>query len=214
MLAPIMANKSEYNLSEYDELFRIFGPSHVMMGPKELDSKSNDVCSRYGGDRMLLCHEIKNNDRYDDEEDTIDSSDWFTGWCDRPHKDNRIEHKHYAVRVPLDFGGWVGCFCSWKCARMDERSRQSKFIRMIIDQMEETMNTLGIYERRWKKTDYRTALNFTEDDMEKIGDGIDKWMDEMDLAEELGNFEEANVRDEPMEERIAEQDAKISEEVE
>lgn len=102
-----------------DELFKRFGPSNTSL---DEDLTDNHICTIYGGHRMFLCNEFE--DVYVDDEivdnDNVNydkiTSKWFTGSCDTCFKP--IRHSHYAVRVPIVSGGWIGCYCSWKCVKV------------------------------------------------------------------------------------------------
>lgn len=38
--------------------------------------------------------------------------DWFTGYCEVCLR--RIRRRVHALRAPMPYGGWKGCFCSWQ----------------------------------------------------------------------------------------------------
>ena len=69
---------------------------------------------KFKGCRMLTCTCI--NEDIEDESDVLPFQ-WFKGKCDRCK--NKILKVCYAFRLPLDAGGWVGCFCSSACALND-----------------------------------------------------------------------------------------------
>jgi len=62
---------------------------------------------------MLTCICINEDD---DEDSDVQRLQWFTGKCDLSKCKKKITKACYAFRLPLDKGGWVGCFCSSKCA--------------------------------------------------------------------------------------------------
>lgn len=109
---------SEYfeDLKDFDDsaLFNLFGPINVNL--------NSDECIEIGGCRMLSCsHFEEKKDAEDgfycyletDEEmfQDIEKFSWFTGICKTC--DNYIESEEYAVRKPLEDGGWEGCYCKW-----------------------------------------------------------------------------------------------------
>jgi hypothetical protein len=93
----LMARSAEHLL--------VYGPINSMVGESISDDKE---CLETGGCRMLLC---RCYDRLDEDDD---ESDWYTGACEKCSL--RIAKRWYAVRVPVEGGGWRGTFCSWECA--------------------------------------------------------------------------------------------------
>lgn len=133
------------------ERFRQWGPANPYIVPHKyaIDTMSS---------RMLTCI------RYVDEGEEIDylpndpekdywPFDWFTGSCDQCYK--RIPAYHHAVRMPVEDGGWLGCYCSWKCVIKnmpveDEIVKQvspypmrARLVRIFAKQLEE----YGLYDR-------------------------------------------------------------------
>jgi len=54
----------------------------------------------------------------------------------------KIEKKHYALRMPQLNGGWKGCYCSFEC--LEEGTEDiDTFSARMKDQLEQH----GIYER-------------------------------------------------------------------
>jgi hypothetical protein len=100
------------------ELFRKFGPSHMLIDNLALDSASSDLCQLYGGCRMLLC--TGHSDPDDVLNPTIED-DWFTGICAWPECTKpRIAARHFAVRMAFNTGGWDSeCYCSWEHVLLD-----------------------------------------------------------------------------------------------
>jgi hypothetical protein len=66
------------------------------------------------GCRMLTCICKAENDDYEDYEDTEIKMSWFKSKCENCKI--IIPHASYCIRLPLNSGGWVGCFCSDECA--------------------------------------------------------------------------------------------------
>ncbi len=73
---------------------------------------------KFKGCRMLTCVCI--NDCIEKYEDLdVERLQWFKGKCDLKSCRQKIRKACYAFRLPLDAGGWVGCYCSSKCAMSD-----------------------------------------------------------------------------------------------
>jgi hypothetical protein len=137
-------------------IFRVLGPAHPMYGTNDLDTDSPAPCAKWGGCRMLTCTEYANvtadgeiaypevniNLNYDDIE-------WFTGNCDICN--NRIRSKEEAVRMPMEEGGWDGCYCSWDHARSDV-VKPNETIMQLIDIFEKQCKEHGIQKRIWDQT--------------------------------------------------------------
>lgn len=150
MLLSTLKNFSLRDLESVDDkhLFREFGPVNTIYSPTGQDEVSENICSKYGGCRMLLCNEFE---QVDCEGETIDlfaieehtfSTDWFRKSCDKCHR--RISKRHYAVRQPLLHGGWMGCFCSIACMKKDV---MDKHVVVMISRVEEQLGSIGIRER-------------------------------------------------------------------
>jgi len=141
-----------YQLNFNKQLFQWLGPSNVQMSENLL---IDDICHKYGGCRMLTCVEYEqqylNDDSVDSfdvnyQDDAFDKTEWFTGSCDVCF--NKIQFKHYAVRLPLWRGGWLGCYCSWDCVR---KTLNNEIVTAdLIDTFEAQLNTIGIQDRRYR----------------------------------------------------------------
>lgn len=141
----------ESSLETNDEIFKILGPSFPFYRERELSSeKEAHPCSRFGGCRMMLCVE------FEDEEDEENNRElnphlvtWFTGSCDQCFL--KIAEKHYAVRMPLMYGGWRGCYCSWKCVKDDAKHLVTDTSLKLCHSFEKAFDDIGIYDRIWPK---------------------------------------------------------------
>lgn len=72
-------------------------------------------------ERMFLCNVyIPDVDVEDEPVEQMSQYDWFTGSCDECGQ--RIRSYHHCLRLPMLTGGWMGCFCSWKCIQDREDS--------------------------------------------------------------------------------------------
>lgn len=150
MLDKYSKQKYRQQLNFNNELFKIYGPANTQIAR---DLTDEHICSKYGC-RMLLCRELEiqeiNHDEVDDfdvnyEIDNYDKSDWFTNQCDKCF--NHIQFRHYAVRLPLHTGNWLGCYCSWKCVR-DTLSDTDVVEHELINIFEEQLLKIGIQDRR------------------------------------------------------------------
>jgi len=80
--------------------------THQCLGASE--NRNNKGC------RMLTCTCI--NLDFDDDSEVLPLQ-WYKGKCDLCKK--RILKVCYAFRLPLDAGGWIGCYCNPECAMLD-----------------------------------------------------------------------------------------------
>lgn len=139
LLKPIMQNQANSILSGDTELFRIFGPANPLV---DQDLTLGTPSAKYGGCRMFLC------DLFDYDEEFEYVADWFRGVCDQCNL--RIRHRWHAVRKPRPHGGWVGCYCSWECARESihaDREEPDILTRELIKIFEKQTNEIGIQDR-------------------------------------------------------------------
>lgn len=134
-LRPCYENASNLFLHDDAELQRILGPANPLAGA---DLTLDEDCSKYGGCRMLLCTCFEENPDVEDER--VD--DWFTGMCDACER--TITKRWYAVRMPLDSGGWQGCFCSVSCMRLKSATLLNT---IFIKNLESQLEDIGIYDR-------------------------------------------------------------------
>lgn len=139
IVKPVMELRFQEGLQNDIELFRNSGPSNPME-----DSYGDDL--EYDGCRMFTCMVFD----YNEEDHRFE--DWYEGYC---HQCNlRIRRRWHAVRIPGEKGGWIGCFCSWKCAResLDDvgynPEMEPKTIQhMLIDFFEKQLLEIGIQDR-------------------------------------------------------------------
>lgn len=117
---PIMFNLEQRSKKWDDGIFITLGAVNPILG--EDYSNTEIPCGKYGGCRMLTCtHFVRSDDvdLDDNEEMNLDPTSWFTGSCQICS--NRIPYWWWSVRLPIRFGGWFGCYCSWDCVRLDPR---------------------------------------------------------------------------------------------
>ena len=113
----------------------LLGPSSAVVGADLSEME-------YGGERMLTSNKFA----YDDD-DTTELGDWFTGYCQFCNR--KIRRRYHSVRRPLDYGGWIGCYCSWEHVRLDIETYDFTDIMSVrlVDKFEDETNSIGIIDR-------------------------------------------------------------------
>jgi len=112
------------------ERFRFLGPSNIMAGASSRDVLRGEAEMRMFDDNRMI-------------EEEYDS--WFTGNCDECWY--KIKKLRYAVRKPMQEGGWVGQFCSWDCVRKNCDDVEGEEIqREMTHYYEKQMNENKIYD--------------------------------------------------------------------
>ena len=138
-LRPIIETQYQKNLVYDEYLFRVFGPANPLVNQDlTLKGKSN----KYGGCRIFLCDIFD----YDEEYDYVE--DWFIGVCQTCHL--KIRYFWHAVRKPRPHGGFVGCYCSWKCTRdslFEDEEEPDLLTHELINYFEEEITRIGIQDR-------------------------------------------------------------------
>lgn len=105
-LKDALLTEAREKLIDNEELFHRYGPCHP-----RTDLTIPPECVIHGGCRMFLCTCFEH---YQEEDDVVlDNVDWFTGTCTQCCRG--IANRYYAVRRPLEGGGWEGCYCSLTC---------------------------------------------------------------------------------------------------
>lgn len=95
---------------------------------KKLYGPANPYVNKGDPDLYTSCRMFEYNnpaskdimDRFfegDVEDEQVNYIDWFTGKCDACGR--KIRQYWHAVRIPLECGGWSGCYGDWKCAMDD-----------------------------------------------------------------------------------------------
>jgi len=156
LLDPYFNSLGKEELGKNTELYRILGPVNSRAGNNL--GVSNE-CSIFGGCRMFTCKEFE-KDNFDNGEE-INTVGWFRGSCDVC--DNRIKEYFHAVRRPLPNGGWVGCYCSWKCTK-ESNSNPDMISRKIIQIVEENINVIGIQNRLIVERDFDIDAPYVEEE--------------------------------------------------
>lgn len=130
-ITELILNKKLLQDLFYDEnLFRWYGPDN----PTETESL-----------RMFTCYIYD----YDDETNIIE--DWFTGSCDNCYL--KIRRRVHSLRIPMPAGGWLGCYCSFKCLRegisnMEYESKEYyETVHVMTNILEDEIRRIGIQDR-------------------------------------------------------------------
>ncbi len=133
-------NKSEFPIE------RLCGPANSILGQNCISAKNG-----IGPCRMFncMCREY-DEDESDDEIITQNSETqnnkfcylWFTGQCDVCHRG--IRKYNHSVRFPVDGGGWIGCYCSFKCLRNNKIRSIYQNDNFRINEIEKIIQHSGI----------------------------------------------------------------------
>ena len=131
-------------------LFNVLGPVNTFIGP-DGDATESTVC-KYGC-RMLTCQCYNDDDAgfESDEEYGIDereenSTSWFAGACWTC--DSRIPRACYALRRPVDTGGWRGTYCTVRCLETDDGFEPLSMVEQaMVRVVKEQLDTIGIIDR-------------------------------------------------------------------
>jgi hypothetical protein len=136
-------------IKENESLFHILGPMNHQDIPFDSIKRSNrSRCDKYYGCRMLYCEcfEFHLKDPETDQELTSCSDDapgWFKGHCEKCSR--KIPKRCYAVRCPLEKGGWLGTYCSWNCLYLSGNGDETT--EELISRYEKEMNEKKIMDR-------------------------------------------------------------------
>ena len=94
-----------------------------LLGPVHGDEECRGRCL-LTGHRMMICT------CYEEDEE-----DWFTSSCDICSVP--IRYRNNCIRIPLDSGGWFGCFCSLHCLKMKKNDTTYLLALLFSKQIEE-----------------------------------------------------------------------------
>ena len=134
----LKASSLEENPDIDHQANRVFGPAN-RFPDKNCVSNPN----KNGPCRMLecLCCELDSENDYN-----YVLYEWFTGICDNFDCSKKIRDRSHCVRIPVEGGGWKGCFCSFDC--MDKailfRDKDTNF---RIEYMKNALFEDGIMDR-------------------------------------------------------------------
>lgn len=153
MMVSLRNNRALIELEWDKETFRVFGGCLKPPNGVTLSDVSKDVCQTRGGCRVMTCYQHENWDPIMeapifqdpvDEPRALAALEWFTESCQNCHR--VIRKKCYAVRMPIESGGWRGCYCSFLCLREQTETANNVRHRMI-NWFEELYYSYGIYDR-------------------------------------------------------------------
>lgn len=142
LLEPVLKNREQQDLATDRLLFWIYGPANPLVNQ---DLTVDTPSAKYGGCRLFLCDMFD----YNEEDDYVE--DWFLGYCEECLL--RIPFRHWAVRMPREHGGWVGCYCSWRCVKdrasfiEQDRSEPNPLLGDMITAFEKKTEEVGIQDR-------------------------------------------------------------------
>lgn len=120
------------------DIFHEYGPVNTICSGQDSGLARNHVCRKWGGCRMLLCNCFLNTDEGDD----TTGKHWFTGECDKCGA--LIAEEHHAVRLPLESGGWEGCYCSIEHVKENIYSTEQA---LAVGRVQEQLDVIGIRDR-------------------------------------------------------------------
>lgn len=135
-LQPLHRTAETFSLVDDYELQKLYGPANPLIGAELTDG--DDECCVFGGCRMLLCTCFEEDPVLEEQR----AEDWFTGVCDACQR--AIAQPWYAVRYPLEGGGWRGCYCSVVCARTQATTLLGT---LMLNNLEAQLTDQGIYDR-------------------------------------------------------------------
>ncbi len=128
-VSPAVLDNMVQDLENNVERFRFLGPSNFVTGARARDILSGEAELRMFNDNRMI----------DEEYDS-----WFTGNCDECWY--KIKKLRYAVRKPLEGGGWSGCFCSWECVVINCDENEEIVPREMASFFDKKVKEIGIYD--------------------------------------------------------------------
>lgn len=126
---------------------RLYGPANGILGQNCISAKN-----RIGPCRMFscMCREYDEDESDDEYVNSYNQTQqthqtyrlWFTGQCDVCHRG--IRKYNHSVRFPTDGGGWIGCYCSFKCLRNNKIRSIYQNDNFRINEIEKIIHHSGI----------------------------------------------------------------------
>lgn len=135
------------------DLFRVLGPLNKFLASTESENNPDGRCGKYGC-RMLTCMCFPDIDEEFEEDDEFgydrgeedNSTAWFKGVC--MTCDTRIPRACYAVRRPVQSGGWKNTYCSFQCLERDTGEDKLTLVEeSIVRIAREQLVSIGVYDR-------------------------------------------------------------------
>lgn len=136
----VLSAYSESENPEQTSADRVFGPLNRI---KDRECISNPY--NIGPCRMLECICREFDDISHDGKIESVYSKWFKGKCMTCGLG--IRDASHAVRLPLEEGGWYGCYCSIECIREDETILVTEKLNIRINNMIHILDEAGIMDR-------------------------------------------------------------------
>lgn len=116
---------------------RVFGPANRFMDKNCISNPyKNGPC------RMLECLCKEQEEDLDPEYYTY--NEWFHGKCQRCFR--AIRDRSHAIRIPIENGGWYGCFCTFDCMK-DDIPVKDQNMNLRIEMMKNALEEDGIMDR-------------------------------------------------------------------
>lgn len=151
-ILPLISSQFNKELYENDLLNSFLGPCNPIV--KNRDGDINHICYKYGGCRMLYCNCFENINAYEDGQKYYPNIPmWFKEICDTCG--NKILKRCYAIRRPLQGGGWEGTYCSFDCMNNFVCKKEDDFVEArLIEKLYEKLNNVeegklnGITDRK------------------------------------------------------------------
>jgi len=137
-LNPIL-NAQINKMNNYIEDFRKYGPENPIYNDSEIEpcNMTEGPCKMFS----CLCREQQEDDEiHTTYEDILPHDVWFTGHCENCSKS--IDNYRYALRFPLEKGGFDGCFCSFSCMKKSDKYEYNNQCK----ELEKSITEIGIYE--------------------------------------------------------------------
>lgn len=144
LLETTFENQYRLSLASNESLFRIYGPVNPILGDNLTGKGENE----FGGARMFT--NITFEDFLEPGQDVVfpleeySPQAWFTGACQQCHR--KIRKYTHAIRIPLDHGGWKGCFCDPQCIREYLEYQDAPASFALLDETVKQLNEIGIQE--------------------------------------------------------------------
>lgn len=109
--------KDNFKDENSNSMIRYYGPCNSILGFDCIGSFKIPGECKGGPCRMFycMCREFDEEDALNEEDVDVAFDEWFSGECDICKV--KIKKMRYAVRFPVDGGGWLGCYCSFTCMR-------------------------------------------------------------------------------------------------
>jgi hypothetical protein len=102
---------------------------------------------KLGPCRMLSCNCCIDLDEEEDYDpySAPDPTNWFVKQCENCERE--IANVSYAVRFPVTGGGWIGCYCSFKCMLKNPPRPIYHETEMTLERVQEIILHRGIMDR-------------------------------------------------------------------